>query len=208
MEKDFIPYEEALALKELGFDEKCFCNWEESWSPELEHEIRMVLTTDQTWLRPGWISAPTFSQAFRWFREKHNLRCQINYIGGLINESTWWDISIIGHYNMDPKEWEMKYQPYEEAELACLRKLIELIKINEKANNRKNGVGIIDTYDNREVSVPIDSLLQTTQNFADATSNTTSPIPILGKNVATLPNLYAIIGSGFIALFNTISIAK
>jgi hypothetical protein len=29
MEKDFIPYEEALALKELGFDEPCFCNWEE-----------------------------------------------------------------------------------------------------------------------------------------------------------------------------------
>ncbi len=24
MEKDFIPYEEALALKELGFDEPCF----------------------------------------------------------------------------------------------------------------------------------------------------------------------------------------
>ena len=70
--------------------------------------------------------APTFSQAFRWFREKHNLRCQINYIGGLINETTWWDISIIGHYNMDPKEWEMKYQPYEEAELACLKKLIEI----------------------------------------------------------------------------------
>jgi hypothetical protein len=24
MEKDFVPYEEALALKELGFDEPCF----------------------------------------------------------------------------------------------------------------------------------------------------------------------------------------
>jgi hypothetical protein len=27
MEKDFIPYEESLALKELGFDEPCF-GWE------------------------------------------------------------------------------------------------------------------------------------------------------------------------------------
>jgi hypothetical protein len=24
MEKEFIPYEQALALKELGFDEPCF----------------------------------------------------------------------------------------------------------------------------------------------------------------------------------------
>ena len=68
------------------------------------------------------------AMAFRWFREKHNLRCQINYIGGLINKTTWWDISVIGHYNTDPKEWEMKYQPYEEAELACLKKLIEIVK--------------------------------------------------------------------------------
>jgi hypothetical protein len=64
----------------------------------------------------------------------------------------------------------------------------QLIKINEKANNRKNGVGIIDTYDNREVSVPIDSLLQTTQNFADATSNTTSPIPILEQQHTSIKN--------------------
>ena len=71
MIKEFVPYDRALKLKELGFDEKCFCNWEESWSPEPEDEIRMVLTTDQTWLRDGWIRAPTFSQAFRWFREKY-----------------------------------------------------------------------------------------------------------------------------------------
>ena len=30
MEKEFIPYTEALALKELGFDEPCFANY----SPE------------------------------------------------------------------------------------------------------------------------------------------------------------------------------
>ena len=27
MDKEFIPYEQALALKELGFDEPCFATY-------------------------------------------------------------------------------------------------------------------------------------------------------------------------------------
>ena len=74
MEKDFIPYEEALALKELGFDEPCFAVYFnttqqlyfDKYINEFNKDVRTL--------------APTFSQAFRWFRENHNLRCQINYI--------------------------------------------------------------------------------------------------------------------------------
>ena len=120
IEKDFIPYEEALVLKELGFDERCFAVY---FNPRQQLYFDKNINEFNKDVRT---LAPTFSQAFRWFRDKHNLRCQINYIGGLINKTTWWDISVIGHYNTNPKEWEMKYQPYEEAEVACLRKLIEI----------------------------------------------------------------------------------
>ena len=112
MIKEFVRYELAVKLKELGFDEKCFCNWEESWSPEPEDEIRMVLTTDQTWLRPGWVRAPTFSQAFRWFREPKN-----------------------GSYNhLDFMYEYLKYESisYEQAELACLEKLIEIVELTKQ----------------------------------------------------------------------------
>jgi hypothetical protein len=129
IDKEFVPYEEAFALKELGFNEPCLgyylCRNSAFGIDDLE------ITTERIDLiRYDYASCavPTYAQAFRWFRENHNLRCQINYIGGLINKTTWWDISVIGHYNTDPKEWEMKYQPYEEAELACLRKLIEIVK--------------------------------------------------------------------------------
>jgi hypothetical protein len=120
VDKEFVPYEQALALKELGFDEKCFCNWEESWSPEPEHEIRMVLTTDQTWLRPGWISAPTFSRAFRWFRDKHKL-------GAIISQFGWGIENELGQivHNISDSENPLCY---EEAELECLKKLIEIFK--------------------------------------------------------------------------------
>jgi hypothetical protein len=124
MNKEFVPYELALELKQLGFDEPCFAFYDESlYFPNNENQYGTFCNQK---LDASSCSAPTYSQAFRWFREKHNLRCQINYIGGLINKTTWWDISVIGHYNTDPKEWEMKYQPYEEAEVACLRKLIEI----------------------------------------------------------------------------------
>jgi hypothetical protein len=126
MNKEFVPYELALELKQLGFDEPCFAFYDESlYFPNNENQYGTFCNQK---LDASSCSAPTYSQAFRWFRDKHNLRCQINYIGGLINKTTWWDISIIGHYNTDPKEWEMKYQPYEEAELECLKKLIEIVK--------------------------------------------------------------------------------
>jgi hypothetical protein len=126
MNKEFVPYELALELKQLGFDEPCFAFYDESlYFPNNENQYGTFCNQK---LDASSCSAPTYSQAFRWFRDKHNLRCQINYIGGLINETTWWDISVIGHYNTNPKEWEMKYQPYEEAELACLKKLIEIVE--------------------------------------------------------------------------------
>ena len=118
---DFVPYELALELKQLGFDEPCL-GFYRIFS---DGDTKLLVNSNSNMRH---LEAPTYSQAFRWFREKHNLRCQINYIGGLINKTTWWDISVIGHYNTNPKEWEMKYQPYEEAELACLKKLIEIVK--------------------------------------------------------------------------------
>jgi hypothetical protein len=131
MNKEFVPYELALELKQLGFDEKCFCNWEESWSPEPEHEIRMILTTDQTWLRPGWVRAPTFSQAFRWFRENHDLRIWIESNYGVLKFEY---VIATSNPNFIDKQFSdfSGYKTYEEAELACLIKLIEIVKTKQQ----------------------------------------------------------------------------
>jgi thymidylate synthase len=123
MKKEFIPYEQALALKELGFDEPCF-GWYDS-------EYQEILNYDHThnycgWLNGNHCSAPTFSQSFRWFREKYGLE-------GVIQQAkdfTWyrWEIS---QYNEDGKKYVAdwyEYKTYEEAELACLNKLIEIVK--------------------------------------------------------------------------------
>lgn len=94
IEKEFVPYEQALALKELGFDEPCF-GYYDNQRKELDTISSDVC--ERLCKHDTHIKAPTFSQASRWFREKHGLR---NSITDFIDDETGieWDyeIAIIG----------------------------------------------------------------------------------------------------------------
>jgi len=72
MEKEFVPYEQALALKELGFDEPCLGYFKQekvsqaSWEYlESQEKVDYIFGT-----KKNTILAPTFSQAFRWLYQK------------------------------------------------------------------------------------------------------------------------------------------
>jgi hypothetical protein len=67
------------------------------------------------------LKIPTFSQAFRWFREKYNMRVWVEW------GSEYLCLSVI-QYNSGMKECINSYSNDEEAELACLIKLIEIVK--------------------------------------------------------------------------------
>jgi hypothetical protein len=82
----------------------------------------------------GSISAPLYQQAFRWFREKYNLRTRnygvINYSGRL---SEFFEIYQYEKGTSDKVlSIEVGSLFYEQAELECLRKLIELVKSNHE----------------------------------------------------------------------------
>jgi hypothetical protein len=63
MKKEFIPYEEALAFKELGFDEPCFSVY---YNGEYhEHGIQNQFLHEK-----NECSAPLYQQAFRWLYQK------------------------------------------------------------------------------------------------------------------------------------------
>ena len=119
MTQEFITYEQSLALKELGFDEACI-GW---YNPQTE--MNMV-TTDKYWayhLSGEWenfVPAPLKSQVFRWFREKHRLGHMINGIG--------FESFIMNIGGIQVIFDSMKFKTYEEAESACIDKLIELAK--------------------------------------------------------------------------------
>jgi hypothetical protein len=116
MNKEFIPYEQALALKELGFDKPCFGYYNVS-NQELIEDLSNNRTGNDD---SRWASAPLYQQAFRWFREKYDLGHMIN---GIEYES--FIMNIGGIITVSPM-----FKTYEEAELSSLKKLIEIA--NEK----------------------------------------------------------------------------
>ena len=128
-EKEFIKYKQALILKELGFDEPCI-GW---YNPQVNYK---KVTTDRYWafhLTGEWENfkpAPLYQQAFRWFREKDFGIIDKPFYSSLDEPKVTYALDIINWktgrtYKMDRKK------SYEEAELACLIKLIEIVKNNE-----------------------------------------------------------------------------
>ena len=129
MEKEFVPYEQALSLKELGFDKITFGVY---YISDDKHEVVVSNGPYNYGKNTGIykkynVLTPTFSQAFRWFREKYNLIPDIQYYGN-------WNFEIfrIGEFAepMDDVnvDYTFKGGTYEEAELECLKKLIEIVK--------------------------------------------------------------------------------
>ena len=119
MEKEFIPYELALKLKALGFDEPCFGEY---YYGKLKYDevCNGTVHTDI-------VLAPTYSQAFRWFREKYTLYSIISTIMYTYpNLEFYFKIQGLNDGAMIDK-----FNTYEQAELACLNKLIEIVE-NEK----------------------------------------------------------------------------
>ncbi len=112
MEKEFIQYAESLALKELGFDEPCFSWWGSDGVFKQDYDLSNA------------INAPLFQQAFRWFRENHKIfsciMTEYSY-GGNISA---YHINGLHQSNISKGD----FYTYEEAELACLKKLIEIVK--------------------------------------------------------------------------------
>ena len=136
MEKEFVPYELAVKLKKLGFDEPCFGYWYTAQEEYKKIDIQLA-TIDFLEGEEDYILAPTFQQAFRWFREKHNLYSEIN----LDSYKEPYSLKItIKHLDETNTFVDKEYYPYsngigdidnktyEEAEQECLKKLIEIVK--------------------------------------------------------------------------------
>lgn len=114
MEKEFIPYEQALALKELGFNEPCLAQYKKYEVGEAKLDIGFSKNEIimQFHKLSKFCTAPLYQQAFRWFKENYDLREQY---GVFPHHTIMMNYLINGGVE-------------EEAELECLKKLIEIIK--------------------------------------------------------------------------------
>jgi hypothetical protein len=146
MKKEFVNYNQSLALKELGFDEPCLAFYDGTWDTKIYFNYKRDSSEDYkpftTSERLNWFGAPLKQQVFRWFREKHDLLSWIftpfgvnnGYFHEIVNLS---EAIIEGGFRSGQSA---KYTTYEEAELACINELIEIIKnkTDEKNNNTDN----------------------------------------------------------------------
>ena len=128
MENEFVPYKQALELKELGFNQPCF-GYYTGDKKHLQLRPNMGRMNEPSDDVP---TAPTFSQAFRWFREKYkNLHGSIEQTNSYKDEYTVY-IGTFGYIEGNLKDEPKVFISYEEAELECLKKLIEIVKQQKK----------------------------------------------------------------------------
>jgi hypothetical protein len=119
MKKEFVSYEIALELKELGFDEPCLFAYYGKSDISNFKESDHVLCGDRhntSFQKDGRVSAPLHQQAFRWFREKYGVYARPDKF----DVDKWW---------VEWGDWNSSiYGTYEEAEHEWLLKLIEIAK--------------------------------------------------------------------------------
>jgi hypothetical protein len=134
MTKQFVKYEVAVELKKLGFDEPCLGRWlvVTKWEKPTG-EIILQLGTRAEDFDKNQFLAPTFSQAFRFFREKYNIQGYIysSTVRGNAEKTKQftgyiWNINGIDMPFLSTDARDELHDTYEEAELACLMKLIEI----------------------------------------------------------------------------------
>jgi hypothetical protein len=148
MRKEFVPYNIALALKGLGFDEKCLADFmvfgdNESVNgrfgktePKLftegqERDLEFARKDSGYPFVYHVCNAPLYQQAFDWIRNNYGLWANIEHTAGYddyyveIEDHNWPRV-----YSKDSLRVTDSYKSYEEAREACLRNLIKFIKEN------------------------------------------------------------------------------
>jgi hypothetical protein len=115
MNKEFVTYEQALALKELGFKEDCLASY--------YHAGKRLGIGEYINHGNYTILAPLKQQVFRWFREKHG------WIGGIRQLSQSGNGMIIGEFRKDEDNNFMMFaETYDKCENNCIDNLIEIAK--------------------------------------------------------------------------------
>ncbi|TXG81378.1 MAG: hypothetical protein E6R13_06305 [Spirochaetes bacterium] len=128
MKEQFLEYEDALALRELGFDEPCLAVFNEeenlyichSDSFELEDSFYSQQAIEEIGYR---CLAPLYQQSFQFFRKQYNIHSTITSIS---QESWQWHITKPGESL--GKMYQEDFYTYDEAQKACIKQLIKLAK--------------------------------------------------------------------------------
>jgi hypothetical protein len=141
MEKEFVPYELALALKELGFDEPCFGRYIYDGRGKEWFLVQTQQTKSASVIFEGArsvdgisVAAPLYQQAFRWFLEKYNMFAEttlwgdgIGYMSS-IKEIRQEEFKVVYDLGLATPNRGLPNWDKNTENLACLNKMLEIVR--------------------------------------------------------------------------------
>ncbi len=139
MKKQFVSYEIALALKEVGFNEPCIFGYNDYNALKANIAITNADTDDKISNNRFYsnLKAPLWQQVIDWFRIKYKLSIEIDLIDN--SKEFYYEYSIVCSNNRQYDDEHMieqaeilynnlKFKSYEDAREAAILKTIELCK--------------------------------------------------------------------------------
>jgi hypothetical protein len=139
--KDYVTYQQALSLISLGYEGACHAGW-----LYLQQKLDIPVFEDNIAERECDVKAPTKSEALRFFRDKFNLQGFAKSSTIYADKSGYKFIDYIFEikgldYDFSTDARDQLHDSHEEAESACIDKLIEVVKKGE--NKYYNGENFI-----------------------------------------------------------------
>jgi hypothetical protein len=163
MDKEFIPYDLALALKELGFDEPCLA------FKDFDHSLEIGdITKNSSWSSEI-ISIPLYQQAFDWFLKKYNMFAEttlwgdgIGYMSTIkeIRQENFREVYNLGSAtpNRGLPNWDKNLE-----NLACLNRMLEIVKSKGSLDTDKWRV-LVNPLEREDFLLSISSILPDENN--------------------------------------------
>jgi hypothetical protein len=125
MENLFVPHKLSIDLMSIGFKEKTIARYR---GEDLYADYISGYYTEWRFEEPfeNAILAPTWDQAFEWFKKKHNLPSYIRPIW----QTELNAFSYQWHIVENKEDWNgvEHFKTYKEAQFVCLQRMIEQVK--------------------------------------------------------------------------------
>jgi hypothetical protein len=134
MKEHFVNYNQALALKELGFDEPCIARYiipgDLVFKGCYEDSNIIHLELTQNDICEAHVLAPLKSQVFEWARDEYGLYHIVHHFEHNNNTPKEFLSEVTGKLLMgnDDISGFSYHSTYKEAESACIDTLLEIIK--------------------------------------------------------------------------------
>lgn len=130
IQKQFVTYEIAFAMKELGFDEECFGYY--------RNDNKFFYFGEDSRVQKDSILSPLWQQCIDWFREKHSVHIEItcaNFFDSYMNNysyeakcKVYKNKELDGTFIVRDEKNNHIFYSYEDARKQAILKAIEFIK--------------------------------------------------------------------------------